>query len=354
MDLPSEAQALRAIRRLMMELLHDTASSLDAKLEVQFGDGDGTDLVVRARGIVFVVDYKSRSDAAVVARAVERACAYATRKPKRSDVRLLAVPHMGAVGRNLCERAGIGWLDLSGNAHIVAPGVFVHVEGKPNRFTRPGRPSTVFAPRSSRIVRHLLIHPAKAVTQRELARATGVGEGFTSRIVRRLEEDGYVTRDSSSGAVAVTKPALLLEEWSAAYDFSKHQIQKGHLSARSAEEMLRRVAESLAKAKLDHAVTGLGAAWLMTHFAGFRLVTVFVADDRANELLAKLGWREEPRGANLWLVVPNDEGVFQGANGCEGVRCVHPVQAYVDLKAHPERAADAAKELRGRLLKGLP
>ncbi|MFZ9886129.1 MAG: hypothetical protein ACO3JL_01400 [Myxococcota bacterium] len=29
---------------------------------------------------------------------------------------------------------------------------------------------------------------------------------------------------------------------------------------------------------------------------------------------------------------------------------MHPVQAYVDLKSHPERAAEAAERLRGDLL----
>jgi hypothetical protein len=32
------------------------------------------------------------------------------------------------------------------------------------------------------------------------------------------------------------------------------------------------------------------------------------------------------------------------------IKCVHPVQVYVDLKDHPERAAEAAAELRDRLL----
>jgi hypothetical protein len=34
----------------------------------------------------------------------------------------------------------------------------------------------------------------------------------------------------------------------------------------------------------------------------------------------------------------------------EGIACVHPLQAYVDLEAHPERAGEAAAWLRaGRL-----
>ena len=67
-------------------------------------------------------------------------------------------------------------------------------------------------------------------------------------------------------------------------------------------------------------------------------------------VLEKLGFRNEPRGADLWLVLPNDEGVFHGSASKGGVRCVHPVQAYLDLKAHPERAGEAAQRLRGDML----
>ena len=53
----------------------------------------------------------------------------------------------------------------------------------------------------------------------------------------------------------------------------------------------------------------------------------------------------------MWLVVPNDEGVFYGAAECEGIRCVHPVQMYLDLKDHPERSVEAAAQLRQTLLR---
>ncbi len=68
-------------------------------------------------------------------------------------------------------------------------------------------------------------------------------------------------------------------------------------------------------------------------------------------MLDGLGFREDERGANVWLVVPNDAGVFQGASDHDGVRCVHPVQAYLDLKQHPERANEAAEQLRAELIR---
>ena len=81
-----------------------------------------------------------------------------------------------------------------------------------------------------------------------------------------------------------------------------------------------------------------------------RIATVYVATDPSPALLDRLGFREDSRGANLWLVVPDDEGVFHGAIEKDGIRCVHPGQVYVDLKDHPERAAEAAERLRRDLL----
>jgi hypothetical protein len=208
----------------------------------------------------------------------------------------------------------------------------------------------LFAPKSSRIARWLLVEPARAFSQRELAKASGLDEGFTSRIVRQLEEQRLVSRDSA-GAVKIADHDALLDAWREAYDFSKHYIVRGHIAARSSDEILRRVSAQLKRGKLEHAVTGLAGAWLLNQFAGFRLVVFYVGQMPPAEAQQGMGFHEEARGENVWLVVPNDEGVFHGAEEREGIHCVHPVQVYLDLKNHPERSADAAEQLRKNLLK---
>jgi len=256
---------------------------------------------------------------------------------------------MGMVGRRLCEEANVGWLDLSGNGVIVAPGLHVRVEGRPNRFKQAGRPADLFAPKSSRIIRWLLMHPAEGWTQRTVAQETGVNEGHLSRLVARLEEQQFLVRDGA-GALRVRDPNLLLDAWREAYSFGQHDLVKGHVPTRSAEALLRELDGRLSKLGVRHAATGLAAAWLITRFAGFRTVTMYLDHQVSDKLLGDLGWREDDRGANVWLVVPNDEGVFQGAVELDGIRCVHPVQVYLDLKDHPERAPEAAGRLRAEAL----
>ncbi len=324
----------------------------------------GADLVVSAAGQTFFVEALATAAAGPVA-AHAQSVAEAAKKFRRRAIPLVVVPFMSEGGRRACEAARVPWFDLSGNAHIVAPGIRIIVDGRPNRFRRAGRPASIFAPKSARVVRWLLMHPEHAFTQREIARATEMTEGFVSRIVGRLEADSYISRVDLSGAgdgegsgetrqgkgpIRVRDAALLLDAWREEYQFGKHTLLPGHVAARSGDALARYVSDAFIAEKVEHAATGIAAAWQMTHFAAFRIATFFVTSEPSDELKVKLGFRAGSRGANLWLVVPNDTGVFHGAELRDGIRCVHPIQAYLDLKEHPERATEAADHLRAEML----
>jgi hypothetical protein len=330
------------------EVMADLLAVPESEVRVRASASGDVDAVVTAVGQTFAVELTEAASAGPVAAHAERVASAAKALRKRT-IPLVAVPFMGPSGKDACERAGVSWLDFSGNAHIVAPGIRIIVDGRPNKFPKRGRPSSAFAPKSSRIARWLLMHPTKAMAQREISQATGVSEGLVSRVVSRLEEEHYIVRDDG-GLVRVPNPQLLVEAWQDEYRFSKHSIIQGYLAARSGDALTRFVADALSAAEVEHAATGLSAAWQLTRFAGFRTATFFVDAEPSVPLKSDLGFREDARGANLWLVVPNDAGVFQGADERDGVRCVHPVQAYLDLKDHPERAADAAERVRAEFL----
>jgi hypothetical protein len=345
MRIPTASQALPYVNDRLAELLGVTPANASNHRALRTR---GADAVIEIAGTEFIVAWKNSGATAPVAAAIEEVQRLAA-AAGRSAIPLVAVPFMGPVGRDRCKAAGVAWLDLSGNALILAPGIHVRIEGQPNRFKRQGRPSSAFAPKSARIARWLLMHPHQSMLQQEIARATSMDKGFTSRIIARLEQDGLIDREPD-GSIRPRDPGLLLDTWHEDYDFLKHQIIPGHVPARSGDELLGQVVSVLRAEQVQHAATGLAAAWLMSGFAGFRLVTIYVADRQASRLLGHLGFREEERGANVWLVVPRDEGVFHGVADRSAVACVHPVQAYLDLKAQPERASEAAAHLRTSLL----
>lgn len=329
------------IRERLCELFEVDACSVTSESPK---DGELRAIIGRHR---LVLHYERSSRLGPLVRTIEALQSRAARP--RTVVSVIVVPYMSQPGRERCKAAGLSWIDLCGNASVRCPGFTGKVEGRPDRFRETDRPATAFAPRSSRIVRQLLIEPALSLTQRELARVTGLSEPLVSRVVRRLESDDLVVRDER-GAVRARAPGLLLDAWRESYDFGRHDLRRGHVPARDGLALFRSLAKELDAHRIEHAATGLGAAWLFNGFAAFNTATFYVRAWPDDEFLASLGFREGAPAANVWLVRPNDEGVFQGALEVDGVRCVHPVQIYLDLKGQPERAPEAGDRLRRETL----
>jgi hypothetical protein len=348
MIIPSEEQAIKRATELLCQWLDCTPPS-DIELRAGHLDdsSDSIDARIELNRMEFLIEYKRFGKVSAVASGIRRL--ENVNDNAEDVVRLLVVPFMHELGRKRCQEAGVSWVDLSGNADVTGPGVRIHVQGKPNRFKQPGRPPNVFAPKSSRVARILLYNRDSVFAQRELSEMAGLGEGYVSRIVRALEEQELIAR-IENGKLTVKEPDLILDAWRESYDFGKHTILRGHVPARSGPSLLKELSESLSNADIKYAATGLGAAWQYTHFAAFRTSSIFIDEPIDTGTLSNLGFRESDTGPNTWFILPNDVSVFWEAKQVEGVQCVHPIQAYLDLKAHPERAEDAMSELRRLIL----
>jgi hypothetical protein len=340
----SGAQAERVALKELPELLSELLDLSNGVRLVRPQDR-GADLVIELpEGRRWAAEVKSSARSADVAAAARQARAHA----KEGELPVVVVPYMGEAGARAAAAEGVGWIDLSGNARLRDGDLVVRVEGRPNRYPSRGRPSSPFAPASSRVTRHLLQDPDRWWRQAELAKATGLDDGRVSKLVARLDELELLERDGPM--LRPRDPDALLDAWAGDYNFEGHDIVACHLTAPGGGvEFAREIADGLAEAKVSHALTGLPAAWMLDRFAQFRLVSVFVDDDprRVADLLDA---RVEPRGANVQLIGPNDPGVFVGAEMVDGARVVAPVQAYLDLLALPERAREAAERLREKHL----
>jgi hypothetical protein len=351
----SEREIGRRLRELLQEYL---GLSIHAAEEATIPNGParhGPDYVMSAGPHRFVIEAKSAGSTDQVASAIRQLEEFQQAYP--DAIPLVVVPFMSTGGRAYAAERGMSWLDLSGNASISGPAVRILVDGKPNQFVRPGRPRDLFAPRSARVTRALLLEPFAPRSQIQLARATGLNSGTVSRVVAALLEGGFVERISwtageTPGAVRVVDPNLLLDAWREAADFSVQRIHRYAVAARTGEDLAKRAAAILADAHVDPAATGLVAAWCYAPYADFRTVSFYVRELPPTErLLKELGAREEPRGGNLWLVLPKDEGVRMGLQVLKGIPCVSAVQTYVDLRGHPERASDAATAIKDEYLR---
>ena len=331
-----ERDALRKVPGLLAELLDEPDVELTTE-ELQ--PGSRIDLLARdARGRRWAIEFKGTSGPGQVDRVARQLLAL----DEADAIPLLVVPFMSEAGARTAERAGLNWIDLSGNASIRGEGLRVWVQGKPPELRSPGRRSSPFAPKSARISRTLLIEPERWWRQRDLVAATQLDDGNVSRIVRRLDEAALLERRDKE--LRPRDPGLLLDAWAQEYRFDRHDAVMGHVSG-SGIEVARSLTEDLRKRQVKHAFTGLPAAWAIDGFARFRLISVYVDGD-PRDFVEQLGIRRESKGANVQILGPDDDGVFAGEQERDGLICVSTVQIYLDLLSLPERAKEAAQYLR--------
>ena len=307
-------------------------------------------LEITAGQLVFHVEYRSQSTSDSVGAALTLMRSAAFHGDEVRQVPLVVVPYMGDVGRRMCERAGVAWADLSGNASIQVPGIHVHVLGRPNRYPPRGRPRDLFAAKASRVARTLLRVPDRAWAQGELLEATQLSKGYVSKVLARYREAGFL-ETRGDDRLWVQDPEGILEAWRASYDFTAQDILRGFVPERDPAAVVARLSRQLRARGIEPAVTGLGAAWHYARFAGHRLSTLFVPSIPSAPVLSEAGFQPGPIGANTWLVEPFDRSVFQDTVSEEGVTFVSPLQAYLDLKGHPERSDEAARALRPLVLR---
>ncbi len=266
-------------------------------------------------------------------------------KSKLGAYPLLVVPYMSDAGQGVCREEGVNWIDLSGNMELKIPPIAVHVEGKPNKFPVRGKLPNVFRGKSQKLIRVLLEANDQAFRHSELVELSHLDKAQVSRILQKLTEDGSVLKDKD-GLISVVDPSRLLTAWRAAYDFESHEILMGHLHGRTPEDRTVKLMNALEKAGISYAFTGLPAAQAYTEMlTSYRLASVYVSQMPSHSTLEELVFSPEPRGANTWFVIPRDESILGSIREIAGLRVVSPIQTYLDLKAHPERAESVAEEV---------
>lgn len=258
---------------------------------------------------------------------------------------LLCAPYISPRVAEMCREQNVGYLDGVGNCWIAAPGLFVHVAGRPNR-PIVSKSVDPFSRKSSRIVRTLLTHPGKGWQVQQLARQAEVSLGLVSKVKTTLLEEAYV--EERDRLLFVRDAVELLQGWSAEY--RPHVKRLLLFAIPRPNEIEKRLTEWCRTNKVTFALTQLAAAWRYSPMVRYDKSVAYIdskleTDDKLKSLLTHIDAREVDSGANCTLWITDDPAVFTDAKVLDGVSVVSPLQLYLDLMALAGRGKDAAQEI---------
>lgn len=335
-----ESGALSSAKRTIEQSLKMPVSEQpapDSRIDACFRVGD----------VMFLVEVKSTARGATVSQAV------ASLQPLTGDypdaAPLLIVPSMGNIGAQICERAGINWIDLHGNASIHEQNLRVFIRGcrkTDDALSISASGLNPFGRKASRVVHTLLTNPNRTWTRSEIEASTGLDKGYISKIVAELSEQHYVTETfkGKRSVMSVVEPAVLLDAWSERYRRDA-PVLWGLIAARDGFETVHKLADILNEADADFALTGLASAAQYSKFGSFRRVDAYIGDVLPDKIQSQLHIGSDQRGRNVALFL-DKANVSIGAVEQNRVKFASPVITYLDLSTTPERSDEARDEMR--------
>jgi hypothetical protein len=286
--------------------------------------------------------------------AIIRQKAHQLGQPRGADPKRLLVlmaPYFTESQREWLRTAGVGFVDLQGNANLEAEGLYVSREGVGTAPRQPSGVSNPFSDKASRVSAQLIVSP-HPVGVRELASLVDLTPGYVSKVLSSLQALGYVTRLSGQ-KVQLGDAKSLLSDWATAYDYRKNRTTGFFCKARGVEEILDRLRTTLPPAGC--ALTAQAGASLLTPYAVFDRVDLYAVDSAVvSALISGLQLTPVDRGANVFLWEPyyRQSALFRSRE-IAGLRVVSDIQLYLDLYKYPLRGREQADHLYEKTLKKL-
>jgi len=284
----------------------------------------------------------------VVARTIARCQQGGDEALPEGAVPVFIAPYFSEEACRLCREAGIGYLDLAGNAGLDTPHAYLYVGGRPNPNVGAPRIRKPFEGKAERVARALMLAPERRWPMRELAAAAQVSLGLASMITTELADSGMV--EKSRAGLRLLDAGALLDAWSAQYDMRRSAFRhyRATVTRGILDRQLRRAIEGRSE---RHALTlWSGAQPLLGESLGGHLA--FYWDGDPTPLAHALSLNAEQGQVHVFVFRPYDESVFWGINEENGgLATVHPLQLYLDLASGDERELELAQLVRARALR---
>jgi hypothetical protein len=265
-----------------------------------------------------------------------------------ADRILVLAPHVRPQQATVLERAGIDYVDLAGNAHLAAPGLFVHVEGRQRHEEPaglPGRPQKGWI----KTVMVILVRPELAeAPYRIVAAQAGVALGTVAACMKDLAARGVID-DGADGRIVRDRQAIVAL-WVQAYTEGlrpKLRERRFQVRADTKQEIWTRLQTVFAERALPWALTGADAAQRRLNFFRAEETEIYAPIEAVEDRNTQKAMIAQPtdRGGNLLIIDP--PGPLATAGKSEpGLPVAPHLLTYAELRYRGTgQALEAAEQL---------
>ena len=299
---------------------------------------------VRGEPTTIIAEVKANGQPRLARDAVNQLLRIKTKEPAWYPI--FIAPYISPESAGICRDAGVGYLDLAGNAYLAFDRLFIRREGRKNPFVSTRTLKSLYHTKSSRVIRVMLCNPGRTWRINDLRREANVSIGLTSNVKRMLIDREWI--DENRNGITLIRPEALIDGWSKQYSFNRNQITSFY-SLDDPADIEEKLAKECRRNNVRYAFTSFSAAARYAPAVRYRKVTIYI-ESLVSRIAEESGLKPVTSGANVLLAEPYDEGVYYGCHDADGVVIASPVQVYLDLIHRKDRGREAAEMLRKQVL----
>jgi hypothetical protein len=314
----------------------------DSKTNVRFGN-KVFDIVVSAllsgKLAKFVFELKTQAEPRFVRMAAAQMKDFL--QNSENFYGILVAPYFSYNSRQICKEAGVGCVDLAGNAYLSFRNIFIDKSGIANPFSTARVSKSIFFPKSSRILRVLLTAPSRRWTVENISQESGISIGLASRVKQALLAEEWIKEENRRFFLA--KPEEALDQWSKNYTYEKNRLFFFY-SGLTEEQIEAGIKKECNRKNYRYGLALFSGARKIAPFVRFLRFFSYI-DGNIEDIADALKLKKVESGANVTLLQPYDDGVFYGLQDINCIKVVSDIQLYLDLKSYKGRGEEAAQAI---------
>ena len=261
---------------------------------------------------------------------------------------MVAAPYISESVQARCKEVGVGYVDLNGTLALIHRDVYIDVVRPATAFKNVQGIKNIFSGRSRRILRALLVHPYQPYRLERLASVTKLSVGQVSQVLRRLQDDGLVVRNSEGCFLNRPRQLLRIFAQELKGDYLQNRTVFSGFSEKEPLSLAHSLTQLCKRRDVCHAFTLASGVESNERNVREHLMAAYVSVS-PERLRDDLQLEAVGKGANVLLMTPPETdntdagGVFyEPRTLTNGLTGVNPVQLYLDFTLHGSRGQEQA------------
>lgn len=264
---------------------------------------------------------------------------------KQKVYTVIIAHYVSDLSAELCEKSDIGYIDEAGNCLIKTHTIYISEKGNPNKIKSKQEMKTVFDPSfvvSSKILRYLMKDVKRRWKLKYLADEVKCSIGQVSKVKNYLCDQLWA--EMTLDGLAIIDAKAIMIAWSKEYSVRKNNSRSLYtLEPIAAFET--KVQNLITKNGISCYLTGFSGGVRYTPVVRYNKAQIIVRPEDYREFVINSECKEVETGANISIIIANDDELLIDSRIIEGNMVASPVQIYLDCMQNKGRGEEIAEAI---------